>query len=125
MIKPMKRADLEVLYGLLGAFSAGGYLDGQDIALQGYKGVEIITGVLAKLLDCAHVWNGPRIEIGEYASVGTCGKCGESYLPAEEIARLQECIQRPATPKPRETNELTHSSNCASRNGLACDCEDR
>jgi hypothetical protein len=45
-----------------------------------------------------HVWNGPRISIGEYVSVGTCGECGIAYLPVQELDRLREALEHSKTP---------------------------
>lgn len=55
-------------------------------------------------LACEHQWNGPRILIGQHASVGTCSKCGASAVPELGAEYLEPTGDRrtsedPATPK--------------------------
>lgn len=48
----------------------GGQLERHDCAY--YRGLQD---------NCSHVWDGPRIHLGDNASVGTCSKCGASAAP--------------------------------------------
>jgi hypothetical protein len=57
---------------------------------------------------CSHVWDGPRIEVAEGCSVGTCSKCGASASP-ELTGALNP--HRPATPGPDKKDESPGSTN--------------
>lgn len=55
----------------------------------------------------------------------TCKACVRAQVRAEkEMVKLREATKRRVAEYHQSANELSHSSNCASKTGAECDCND-